>query len=282
METLEVHTLICKRDVQWWIATVNLFKHYSGLDFRTVVHEDGTLDEEDWVRLTQAITPCKIWRRAEADAVMVDKLKDYPCCSHFRFSAHHTVFKIKLFDPFLLSESHNVIQMDADILFCKTPTALLENISQKIGCYFRDTWSSYCVPFRPEDEREDAIWVHRPVPPVIHNINAGMSYVPTTNHYSLPDIERGLEILYDHGSKGATHPFLEQSGLAFMITKRIEAGIAFRELPHPDYCIPTFGQFIAEHGCTALHLNSSGLVGSYKKDHYNYELAKIGLPPIIV
>jgi hypothetical protein len=63
--------------------------------------------------------------------------------------------------------------------------------------------------------------------------------------------------------------------IAYMITQQNRNGIKFNQLPHPEYCIPTFGQFIPNHGLTALHLNSSPLVGAFKTEHYNYELSKI-------
>lgn len=271
MEKLEVHTLICKRDVQWWINTVNLFKHHSGLDFTTVVHEDGSMDDGDCEKLSANITNLKIYRRSIADAMMRQHLKDYPLCTHFRLAEHHTIFRIKLFDPFLLTESNNCICMDADILFCENPEELIQCINNKTGFYFRDSWSSYCVPFRDEDSNKD----------IIRCINAGMTYCPTKYHYSLNEIEACLEILYAHGSRGATHPFLEQNCIAYMISQQIKKGESFVQLPHPKYCIPTFGKFEPNHGCTALHLNSSPLVGLYKKEHYAHELTKAGLPVII-
>lgn len=268
METLEVHTLICKRDVTWWIDTVKLFKHHSGLNFLTVVHDDGSLDDAACETLRGAIAPIKIWKRNDADAAVAPLLVNYPHCFHFRFSSNHTIFRIKLFDPFLLSESGNVIQMDADILFCKTPTALINCINRGVGFYFRDMASSYCVPFRDEDN--DKI--------INRFINAGMTYFPSKGHYSLDAVEKCLEIMYKHGSRGATHPFLEQTCIAFLITKLIERNIQFVQLPHPDYCVPTFNQFVPEHGCVALHLNSSPLVGRFKTEHYQHELAKTQAP----
>jgi len=62
-----------------------------------------------------------------------------------------------------------------------------------------------------------------------------------------------------------------------MITQLRREGTIFNELPHPDYSVPTLGSFISEHGRTALHLNSSPLVGPWKKEHYLYEMDKIGL-----
>ena len=108
METLEVHTLICKRDVQWWIDTIKLFKHHSKLNFITVVHDDGSFDDNDCDVLKNAIIPIKIWRRKDADAEVSKYLINHPNCFHFRYAEHHTIFRIKLFDnnPFETLKLH--------------------------------------------------------------------------------------------------------------------------------------------------------------------------------
>jgi len=265
MDRLEVHTLICKRDTQWWIDTLKLFKHHSKLDFDVIVHEDGSFDSDDYLYLNDNIENLRIISKEEGDELVKPYLENHPLCTHFRFAEHHTIFRIKLFDPFLLTKSNNVIQMDADILFCNTPTDMINCINNNEGFYFKDTWSAYCVPFRDEDNDTS----------IDRFINAGMTYMPTKQHYSLNHIEKCLEILYDNGSRGATHPFLEQNCIAYMITQQNRSNIKFNQLPHPEYCIPTFGQFIPNHGLTALHLNSSPLVGAFKTEHYNYELSKI-------
>lgn len=265
MENLEVHTLICKRDVQWWIDTIKLFKHYSGLEFLTVVHEDGSFDDRDCEILNSAIDRVKIWRRKDADVAISKCLVNHPNCLYFRNAENHTIFRIKLFDPFVLSESGNVIQMDADILFCKKPNFMLDCIKNRNGFYIKDTWTSYCVPFRDEDNDTS----------IIRFINAGMTYFPSKDHYSLDEIEKCLGILYKHGSYGATHPFLEQNCIAYLISRMVERGVKFLQLPHPEYCIPTFGNFVPDHGLTVLHLNSSPLVGKFKEDHYKYEMSKL-------
>lgn len=270
MNNLEIHTLICKRDTRLWVDTLRLFKHYSELEYTIHVHEDGSFDDTDCIYLEQNLPGVVIHRRDEANKRIVGLLENYPLCTHFRLAEHHTIFRIKLFDPFLFSDSKNVICMDADILFCKRPDELIYCIKNSIGAYLRDTWSSYCVPFRDEDGDKS----------IIRFINAGLSYIPTDAHYSLDAIEKCLEILYEHGSRGATHPFLEQNCLAYMITQQTIKGHRFLQLKHPDYCVPTFGKFVPDHGCTTLHLNSSPAVGLYKNDHYQYELAKICDPSV--
>ena len=53
MERLEVHTLICKRDINLFIATIKLFAYHSKLDFNTVIHEDGSFDDSDCTYLNE-------------------------------------------------------------------------------------------------------------------------------------------------------------------------------------------------------------------------------------
>lgn len=267
MERLEIHTLICKRDINLFIGTIKLFAHYSKLDFDTVIHEDGSFDDNDCAYLNEHIPNVYIVRREDADKAMKEFLKDYELCTHFRFAEHHTIFRIKLFDQFYFTKSNNLIYLDADILFCKPPQELINCIANREGAYLRDSWSAYCVPFRDEDN--DTL--------VDRFINAGLDYYPTKKHFSLDHIEKCLEILYNHGSRGATHPFLEQNCIAYMITQLRREGISFRELEHPEYCVPTFGEFRAEHNLTALHINSSPIVGRWRKEHYEYELAKANI-----
>lgn len=259
---LEVHTLLNKKDIDLFIKTNILFKNYINIDFVNIVHEDGSFSEKDFKILYDSISDVRIILKNQADNQVEEYLKEYPLCSHFRFSEHHTIFKLKLFDPFLLTNTNNVLYMDSDVLFCKKPLEIIENINNKVGFYLRDSWSSYCVPFRDEDGDDT---IHR-------FINAGLTYFPTPKHYSLYYIEECLSILYDNGSKYATHPFLEQTCIAYLISKQDSL---FKQLTYPDYCIPTFGEFIPDHNLTVLHLNSSPLVGKYRLEHYNYELKKL-------
>lgn len=267
MERLEIHTLICKRDINWFIATIKLFSYHSKLDFDVIVHEDGSFDQDDIKYLQNSLSNVVVINRRQADEEIKSFLKDYELCTHFRLSEHHTIFRIKLFDQFYYTKSNNLIYMDADILLCNTPLSLIECINNKEGAYLKDTWSAYCVPFRDEDKDTT----------IYRCINAGFNYYPTKQHYSLHYIEKCLEILYNHGSKGATHPFLEQNCVAYMITKLIQDGVVFKRLPHPEYCVPNFGSFISSHNLTALHLNSSPLVGKWKREHYLHEMNKAGI-----
>lgn len=265
MDTLELHTLICNKDIDWFEKTYKLFKHHSGINCSVIIHEDGSFTDDDKKRLLETYNNFEIIERERADHEILSFLKDHDLCTHFRMAQHHTIFRIKLFDPFFFTKNNNVVYMDSDILFCKRPDYMLDSFLHKKGFYIRDTWSSYCVPFRDEDKDTQ----------IIRNVNAGLTYFPTKNHYSLDEIENCLKTLYDHGSRSATHPFLEQTCIAYMISKLKEKNMVFNELPHPEYCIPTFGKFIPDHNLTALHLNSSPLVGQWKEDHYNYELDRV-------
>lgn len=259
---LEVHTLLHRKDIDLYIKTYTLFNYYYSDNFIPVIHEDGSFTQQDIEFLQSQILGIKLIKRVEADAKIKELLKGYPLCTDFRFAEHHTIFRIKLFDPFLLSESKNVLCMDSDILFCKHPEALAELINKRTGAYLKDSWSAYCVPFRDEDNDKE----------IERFINAGLTYFPTNEHFNLDYIEECLSILYKNGSKGATHPFLEQTCIAYLISKQKDM---FKQLPHPEYCVPTFGEFKPDHNLVALHINSSPIVGKYRKEHYEYELNKV-------
>jgi len=264
MEKLELHTLMCKKDIDWLKKTIKLFSYHSHLNFDLVIHDDGSLDAEDIALLTNSLVNTSVITRKYADAHIGDFLRKHTLSEYFRFAEHHTIFRIKLFDPFYFTMSNNVIYIDTDILFCKTPEFIHECLAKKVGFYLKDMSSAYCVPFRDEDN--DKL--------IYRNINAGLNYYPTKQHYNLDYIEECLEILFSHGSRGATHPFLEQTCIAYMITQLDKAGTPFVQLPHPEYCVPTFGEFRANHNLTALHLNSSPLIGKWKTEHYEQELTK--------
>ena len=265
MGKLEVHTLICRNDIELFIKTIKLFREHSKLDFIVVIHDDGSFTAEDGNHIINEIQNSTVIYRKVADRYAKTFLRNHELCSHFRLSDHHTIFKIKLFDIFCFTHSNNILYIDSDILFCRKPHALIDHIQKNEGTYLRDTWSAYCVPFRDEDNDTN----------IDRFINAGLNYYPTENHFNLDYIEEALKLMYDHGSRGATHPFMEQTCIAYMITKLRKNGINFVELPHPDYCVPTFNSFIPEHGLTALHLNSSPLVGRWKTEHYDHELGKL-------
>lgn len=267
MDKLEVHTLLCKKDIVWLIATVQIFQYYTQLNFALFIHEDGSLDQADISYILSILPKAKIINRQIADKTMSVHLANYPYCQHFRMSNHHTIFKIKLFDIFYITNSHNILYLDSDVLFCKHPLFMLECIKKKVGLYLKDAWTSYCVPFRDEDYCASKIQRY---------INCGLNYYPTKSHFNIDYIEECLKILYQHGSREATHPFLEQTCIAYMVTQlNTQYPALFTQLPENEYCIPTFDTFIPHHNFTVMHLNSCPLVGIFKNQYYLSQLSKI-------
>jgi len=264
MERLELHVLLCSRDVELLVNTQKLWRYYFSLDYDLIIHDDGSLSEELISTLETKLNSCRVIRRSWADESIKSFLTNYENSFHFRTSEHHTIFKIKLFDPFFFSESKNLMVVDSDILLCKHPLELEKLINENRGCYLRDSWTSYCVPFRNED-RDTTIK---------RFINAGFVYYPSLKNFSMDYIEECLSILYNNGSRGATHPFLEQTCVAYQITKQKNR---FTQLSHPEYCVGSMGKFVPNHNKTMLHLTSSPLSGKFRQQHLNFELSKISL-----
>jgi len=79
MERLEIHTLICKRDINWFIATIKLFSYHSKLDFDIIVHEDGSFNRDDIKYLQNGLSNVVVINRRQADEEIKSFLKDLRC-----------------------------------------------------------------------------------------------------------------------------------------------------------------------------------------------------------
>lgn len=263
LEPLKVCTLLCTKDVDLYINTMRFFNYYYGNDYIALVHEDGSLTEKDVYKLKKHVNSLKIIYRKDADERIGEYLNNHPNCNFFRKAEHHTIFRMKLFDPIFLNGQNNILLMDSDILFCKRPTKLIEFVNNKVGTYLLDTWTSYCLPFRDEDN--DMV--------MIKKINAGLIYYPTISHFNLDLVEECLDIMFIAGKdRNLTHPFFEQTCHAYNISKNINL---FNQLPHPDYCVVAYHEPLLNHGHTALHVNNNPYAKTHKEVYYMHELNKI-------
>lgn len=84
-----------------------------------VVHDDGTLSENARDALRQSFGGVlRVVDRAEADAEMVPRLKEFPFCEEFR--ATH-VQALKVFDMAHFAAADRLLVFDSDVLFFEEP-----------------------------------------------------------------------------------------------------------------------------------------------------------------
>ena len=122
--TVPVHVLAGEadwREAAWMLAS---FFCASDLAWPVVLHDDGTLPEKARDVFRRAFGDVlRIVDRAEADAEMVPRLKEFPFCEEFR--AEHPQ-ALKLFDTAHFAAADRFIVFDSDVLFFQKPREIRE------------------------------------------------------------------------------------------------------------------------------------------------------------
>jgi hypothetical protein len=204
-EELEIHTLICNRDV---LLAINNFKSLQRFDeFKNVpvyLHDDGSLTKSD-ISLLDNIKNVILIDRKEADKEIEQYIKNYPNCMSYRLGKNpiNLWHKIKTFDYYYFSKSKKILGLDTDLLFMKKPENIINLINSNTPFYFPDVQSSYCF-----NEPKDEI-------PVFKSVNTGLIYIPSPDYYNIESLEFALTNLV---GKGVNYfpSWIEQSAFAHM------------------------------------------------------------------
>ncbi|MBS0555642.1 MAG: hypothetical protein JSS47_24440 [Proteobacteria bacterium] len=132
----EVHMLLGHRHVGMALWAVKSFLKACERRFAVVLHEDGSLTPEDVAALEHHLRGVRIVRKAAADEEMDARLRPYPNCHDYRYanklhSDHRNagynmhIFAVRLFDFNFYSRATKRMFLDADILFFRRPTEIL-------------------------------------------------------------------------------------------------------------------------------------------------------------
>jgi len=130
----EIHVLLGKKHVGMSLWAVKSLLYWAGRAFSVVLHDDGTLSDEDIARLNAHLPHSRVIRRTDADALMAEKLAAFPNAYKYRFgrlgsmAAHGkaSIFSLKLLDFGLLSDARKILVLDSDVLFFGRPEAIIE------------------------------------------------------------------------------------------------------------------------------------------------------------
>jgi FkbM family methyltransferase len=207
-EGLEIHTLICKRDI---LLAINNFKSLQQFEeFESLpvyLHDDGSLTDSD-IELLSEIKNTIVIKRADADKEIEQYIKDYPNCMSYRLGDNpiNLWHKIKTFDYFFFSKSKKILGMDTDLLFIRKPNNVIDLINTNTPFYFPDCQSSYCFN-EPKSEV-----------PVPEKVNTGLIFIPSEDYYNIDSLEFALNNLV---GKGVNYfpSWIEQSAYAHMFLK---------------------------------------------------------------
>jgi lipopolysaccharide biosynthesis glycosyltransferase len=170
----EVHMLTCEKDALNAIWALKTFYFYSGLRPRLVIHDDGTLTEENKRNFTEHFEGSEIISRKKADMDMKKYLMRYPSCSRFRLGEDFDTTSLKLFDPLFYSKAKSILLLDSDILFFKKPIEIIDYINNEEYFFANDLQNAYIIP---KDFSEKTFGLK-----MISKINTGIIYIPKKMH----------------------------------------------------------------------------------------------------
>lgn len=204
---MELHTLICKRDLHSGAACLDTVVEALGSGFRLHVHDDGTLASEDWDFLLKTLPGAEKWARATTEEQIVERLSRYPACLRYR-SASPMGFK--LFDLPLLCSSPVFSYMDSDIVFFKRIERLFPP-DPEVVTYLPSDEEGFCAP-APELHWKWKI-------PLVVGLNAGLFQVPIAL-YDLDRIEWFLREVSERKNVWRTEGLAEQTVWAMFAAQR--------------------------------------------------------------
>jgi len=228
----ELHMLIGKRHVGMCLWAIKSLLHFSCQRYQIVLHDDGTLAQENIRTLSPHLPNVNVIRRVDADKAMSDKLADYPLCKSFRFSVVETanhrgqkynmfIMSLILLDINLLSEAEKIMILDADVLFFKKPVELVNWINDQ-----NDNSSLFSVEkFRPYRDKQNRLQFDlKPA----ETLNSGLLCYNPKIIMDLPTLEKWIsenrDLMY-------TSPVFEQLAYSYLIKRHTTS----RPLPGDIY-----------------------------------------------
>jgi hypothetical protein len=213
----EIHTMLGHRHVGMCLWAVKSFLFQCDRRYGVVLHEDGSLTDEDIATLNRHLPGVTIIRKAEADVAVCEWLRDYPNALAYR-QAHRPhsdhrhpaynmhIFAVRLFDFNYYSMASKRMFLDADVLFFKPPREILDWIGEPAdtrSLYSVEAW----VPVR--DKRDRLIFE-----PKEATFNAGLICLDS-HVYSLAALDAWIGANKDRMDLA---PTFEQSAYRHLIT----------------------------------------------------------------
>lgn len=121
---IEIHTLLCKRDIPIYFNAIKSFVIFSKLNPKIIIHDDGSLDINCRKRIQKHIINSNIITRKTADNLINNKLKKY---KSILYSRENYILLLKLIDvDFFSKNGAKIILLDSDIFFRRPPTEIME------------------------------------------------------------------------------------------------------------------------------------------------------------
>jgi hypothetical protein len=237
-----LHTLLCHRDVPFFIACAQSLLHWEVTLPPWIIHDDGSLCAEDRALLQRTLPGVAIISRAEADARMQVALARHPACARYR--AQNTL-ALKLFDFCLLAPSMHTAGLDADILFFRRPTDLFDTMADGGGTlrHLVEHGTDYRQAF-PE--------LARRYPAVPTGFNSGLTFIPAAA-VDLDRLEEIVRFLLEYATRNRLRCD-DQWALALLAAGSQSAPWPECYVSNPEYAARPKGLTMMHYHSWARHL----------------------------
>ena len=203
--SLQLFSLVCHRDVLYYLSAVRSFIRASGLRCSVLIMSDGTLTPSDVSVLRSELPNARI-RSAESDR-SGPFIKSSPGLR--RFVSEHPLGR-KLVGALRYATAPNLILLDCDVLFLRRPEVILEWAcsSESYSLFGRDSRPESCSL---DTESQRALRVN-----IARYFNSGLLCVRRTS-LNIALAEQVISYLY---SIGAGNKWVwEQTAFAAMVGK---------------------------------------------------------------
>ena len=162
---LEVHNLVCHRDVSIALICLKSLLATSQEKLQIIVHDDGSLTDEDKTFIRAQLPNSTLVSRDHADHELAIVLDGLPTIRKARLKLPHL---LKVLDVPMLCRSDNVCFVDSDVLFLRTHRGLFEISKTRSACARFILDIRTCHGFRLKD-----FWPLGPVSPIAR-LNSGL------------------------------------------------------------------------------------------------------------
>lgn len=204
---MDLHTLICKRDLRTGTASLGTVVEALGAGVRLHVHDDGSLQPEDWDYLLETLPGAVKWTRAVTEEQVLDLLSRHSACLRYRSAS---AMGLKLFDLPLLCGASIFSYVDSDIIFFRRVEKLFPPGSES-AIYLRSDEEGFCAP-APELHWQWKI-------PMVISLNAGLLQIPMAL-YDLDRIEWFLREINERKDVWRARDLAEQTVWAMLAAGR--------------------------------------------------------------
>ncbi len=116
---LEVHNLVCHRNVSMALICLESLLATSQEKLQLVIHDDGSLTDEDQALIRRELPKALVVSRDQADGELAKPLEAFPTLRQARPKLPHL---LKILDVPMLCRGENVSFVDSDVFSSCEPT----------------------------------------------------------------------------------------------------------------------------------------------------------------